>query len=84
MQAILAERSIVRATLAGIPKRDRDDVEAEVFLAAWRAVKRDTMDDPFVKRALLEEDLTGPRDIVLGESSLDEMRIGLFNGFVKN
>ncbi|WP_437817112.1 hypothetical protein [Sorangium sp. So ce1078] len=40
MQAILAERSIVRATLAGIPKRDRDDVEAEVFLAAWRTVKR--------------------------------------------
>ncbi|AUX42378.1 uncharacterized protein SOCE26_038080 [Sorangium cellulosum] len=40
MQVILAERGIVRATLAGIPARDRDDVEAEVFLAAWRAVRR--------------------------------------------
>lgn len=40
MQAILAERGIVRATLAGIPKRDRADVEQEVFLGAWRAVRR--------------------------------------------
>ncbi|MGK3998789.1 hypothetical protein [Sorangium sp. So ce1024] len=36
------------------------------------------------KRALLEENFTAPRDIVLGESSLDEMRIGLFDGFVEN
>ncbi|KYF55068.1 hypothetical protein BE08_20250 [Sorangium cellulosum] len=43
-----------------------------------------TLDNPFVKRALLEENLTAPRDISLGESSLDEMCIGLFNGFVKN
>ncbi|WP_437640497.1 RNA polymerase sigma factor [Sorangium sp. So ce854] len=40
MEALLAERGIVRATLAGIPQRDRDDVEQEVFLGAWRAVKR--------------------------------------------
>ncbi|WP_437619858.1 RNA polymerase sigma factor [Sorangium sp. So ce1151] len=40
MEAILAERGIVRATLAGIPKRDRGDVEQEVFLGAWRAVRR--------------------------------------------
>ncbi|AUX43441.1 hypothetical protein SOCE26_048890 [Sorangium cellulosum] len=40
MQAILAERGIVRATLRGVPARDRDDVEAEVFLAAWRSVRR--------------------------------------------
>ncbi|WP_437676657.1 RNA polymerase sigma factor [Sorangium sp. So ce131] len=40
MQALLAERGIVRATLAGIPRRDRDDVEAEVFIAAWKAVRR--------------------------------------------
>ncbi|WP_437476454.1 sigma-70 family RNA polymerase sigma factor [Sorangium sp. So ce1014] len=40
MQAILAERGIVRATLAGIPKRDRADVEQEVFLGAWRAIRR--------------------------------------------
>ncbi|WP_437971482.1 sigma-70 family RNA polymerase sigma factor [Sorangium sp. So ce260] len=40
IEAILAERGIVRATLAGIPKRDRADVEQEVFLGAWRAVRR--------------------------------------------
>ncbi|WP_437759860.1 RNA polymerase sigma factor [Sorangium sp. So ce1389] len=39
MQAILAERGIVRATLAGIPRRDRADVEQEVFLGAWRAIR---------------------------------------------
>ncbi|XXT17951.1 sigma-70 family RNA polymerase sigma factor [Sorangium sp. So ce429] len=40
MEAILAERGIVMATLAGIPKRDRRDVEAEVLLNAWNAVRR--------------------------------------------
>ncbi|WP_437291168.1 RNA polymerase sigma factor [Sorangium sp. So ce406] len=39
MEALLAERGIVRATLAGIPKRDRADVEQEVFLGAWRAIR---------------------------------------------
>ncbi|WP_437984266.1 RNA polymerase sigma factor [Sorangium sp. So ce117] len=38
--AILAERGIIVATLAGIPKRDRRDVEAEVLLNAWNAVRR--------------------------------------------
>ncbi|KYF66171.1 sigma-70 family RNA polymerase sigma factor [Sorangium cellulosum] len=40
MEAILAERPLVLATLAGIPKRDRRDVEAEVLLNAWNAVRR--------------------------------------------
>ncbi|WP_438044079.1 RNA polymerase sigma factor [Sorangium sp. So ce128] len=40
MDAILAERPLVLATLAGIPKRDRRDVEAEVLLNAWNAVRR--------------------------------------------
>ncbi|MGK4000252.1 RNA polymerase sigma factor [Sorangium sp. So ce1024] len=40
MEALLAERGIVRSTLAGIPKRDRADVEAEVLLNAWNAVRR--------------------------------------------
>ncbi|XYH92861.1 RNA polymerase sigma factor [Sorangium sp. So ce1128] len=40
VQAILAERGIIRATLAGIPKRDRADVEQAVIIAAWRCVKR--------------------------------------------
>ncbi|WP_437603865.1 hypothetical protein [Sorangium sp. So ce590] len=49
-----------------------------------RCLYDNTMDNPFVRRALQEEHLTAPRDIVLGESSLDEMCIGLFNGLVKN
>ncbi|WP_438034303.1 RNA polymerase sigma factor [Sorangium sp. So ce204] len=40
MAEILAERGIILATLAGIPKRDRRDVEAEVLLNAWNAVRR--------------------------------------------
>ncbi|WP_434047137.1 MULTISPECIES: RNA polymerase sigma factor [Sorangium] len=40
MQAILAERGIVLATLAGIPKRDRADVEQAVFIGAWSAIRR--------------------------------------------
>ncbi|WP_437911106.1 RNA polymerase sigma factor [Sorangium sp. So ce327] len=40
MEAIMAERDIVRATVAGIPARDRADVEQEILLGAWRSVKR--------------------------------------------
>ncbi|AKT37979.1 hypothetical protein [Chondromyces crocatus] len=43
-----------------------------------------SIDNPFVKRALLEEHLPGPRDVVLGEGSLDEMCLGLFTGLVRN
>ncbi|WP_437692173.1 RNA polymerase sigma factor [Sorangium sp. So ce176] len=39
MEALLAERGIVRATLAGIPKRDRADVEQAVFIGAWKAIR---------------------------------------------
>ncbi|KYF92789.1 hypothetical protein BE20_10900 [Sorangium cellulosum] len=40
MAAILAERGIVLATLAGIPKRDRADVEQQVLANAWNSVRR--------------------------------------------
>lgn len=40
MEALLAERGIVRSTLAGIPKRDRADVEQAVFIGAWSAIRR--------------------------------------------
>ncbi|WP_438036995.1 RNA polymerase sigma factor [Sorangium sp. So ce204] len=40
MAEILAERGIVLATLAGIPKRDRADVEQQVLVNAWNAVRR--------------------------------------------
>lgn len=49
-----------------------------------RCAYDNTLDNPFVKRALLEEHLTAPKDIVLGEGSLDEMCVGLFNGLIKN
>ncbi|WP_437561134.1 RNA polymerase sigma factor [Sorangium sp. So ce542] len=61
MEAILAERSIVLATLAGIPKRDRADVEQAVFVGAWSAIRRgkyrpDPKDEP---RAALRKWLHG-------------------------
>ncbi|WP_437491617.1 RNA polymerase sigma factor [Sorangium sp. So ce1014] len=40
MEAILAERGIILATLAGIRKRDRADVEQHVLLGAWNAIRR--------------------------------------------
>ncbi|WP_437605140.1 hypothetical protein WMF20_28660 [Sorangium sp. So ce834] len=40
MAAILAERGIVLATLAGIPKRDRADVEQQELANAWNSVRR--------------------------------------------
>ncbi|KYF51911.1 hypothetical protein BE04_18860 [Sorangium cellulosum] len=59
--AILAERGIIVATLAGIPKRDRADVEQAVLIGAWSAVKRgkyrpDPKDEP---RAALRKWLHG-------------------------
>lgn len=49
-----------------------------------RCAYDNTLDNPFVKRALMEQNLSAPKDIVLGEGSLDEMCVGLFNGFIKN
>ncbi len=37
-----------------------------------------TMDNPFVERALLEAGLTAPIDVALGEESLDEMCLAIF------
>jgi hypothetical protein len=37
-----------------------------------------TMNNPFVQRALVQQGLTAPRDVVLGESTLDEMCLGVF------
>jgi len=38
-----------------------------------------TMGNPFVKRALLEQKLTAPQDVTLGETTLDEMCLGVLN-----
>ncbi|WP_434042704.1 MULTISPECIES: RNA polymerase sigma factor [Sorangium] len=53
MEAILRERRLIRAVLhaGGVAARDRADVEQQVLLAAWDAVRRnmyrpDPADDP--------------------------------------
>jgi hypothetical protein len=38
-----------------------------------------SMENPFVKRALLEQNLTAPADVTLGETTLDEMCLGAIN-----
>jgi mono/diheme cytochrome c family protein len=50
----------------------------------FRCIYNNTMDNPFLKRALLEEHLTAPKDIVLGENTLDEMCVSAFSALVKN
>jgi hypothetical protein len=35
------------------------------------------MGNPFVQRALTEQGLTEPRDVALGEETLDEMCLGV-------
>ncbi|CAN97896.1 hypothetical protein predicted by Glimmer/Critica [Sorangium cellulosum So ce56] len=40
IEAIMAERDIVRATIAGIPLRDREDVEQTAVVAVWNAIRR--------------------------------------------
>jgi hypothetical protein len=37
-----------------------------------------SMANPFVQRALTEQGLTAPRDVLLGEETLDEMCLGIF------
>lgn len=37
-----------------------------------------SMNNPFVQRALTEQGLTAPRDVALGEETLDEMCLGVF------
>jgi hypothetical protein len=49
-----------------------------------RCSYENTLNNPFVQKALLEESLAAPKDVALGEGTLDEMCVGLFNGLVKN
>ncbi|MEP7126809.1 MAG: hypothetical protein ABJE95_38115 [Byssovorax sp.] len=42
-----------------------------------------SMENPFVKRALLEQKLTAPQDVTLGETTLDEMCLGAINVIYK-
>lgn len=49
-----------------------------------RCTYNNTLDNPFLKRALMEQNLTSPQDVSFGETTLDEMCIGILNTFVKN
>lgn len=49
-----------------------------------RCSYNNTMNNVFLKNALLKEHHPGPMDTVLGESTLDEMCVGLFRVIVKN
>lgn len=42
-----------------------------------------SLENPFVKRALLEQKLTAPQDVTLGETTLDEMCLGAVNFIYK-
>ncbi|HYP90264.1 MAG TPA: hypothetical protein VEQ59_18965, partial [Polyangiaceae bacterium] len=43
-----------------------------------RCTYDNSMQNPFVARALAEQGLSAPRDVVLGEQTLDEMCLGIF------
>ena len=43
-----------------------------------RCTYDNSMQNPFVQRALTEQGLTEPRDVLLGEETLDEMCLGIF------
>jgi hypothetical protein len=43
-----------------------------------RCTYDNSKDNPFVVKALLEQNLPGPKDVVLGETTLDEMCLGAF------
>ncbi|MDI3286607.1 hypothetical protein [Polyangium sp. 15x6] len=49
-----------------------------------RCTYDNTLDNPFLKRALIEQHLTSPQDVTYGETTLDEMCVGILNTFVKN
>jgi len=49
-----------------------------------RCTYDNTLENPFLKRALLEQHLSAPQDVGYGETTLDEMCVGILNTFVKN
>ncbi len=49
----------------------------------FKCTYENNMDNPFVKRALLEQKLTAPLDVTLGETTLDEMCLGAINVIYK-
>ena len=49
-----------------------------------RCTYDNTMANPFLKRALLEQKLSAPQDVSYGETTLQEMCAGVLSVFVKN
>ncbi|XYI02506.1 hypothetical protein ACMHYB_23240 [Sorangium sp. So ce1128] len=49
-----------------------------------RCTYDNTLDNPFLKRALVQQNLTAPQDVSFGETTLQEMCFGVLNTFVKN
>ncbi len=49
-----------------------------------RCTYDNTLDNPFLKRALMEAKLDKPQDVHLGESTLDEMCVGALTVLIKN
>ena len=60
------------ADLDALPRVNPGD---KVFL---RCTYNNSMSNPFVVKALSEQGLSEPKDVVLGESTLDEMCLGVF------
>ncbi len=63
--------------LESVPRVQSGD---EVYL---RCTYNNSMSNPFLARALSEQGLSEPQDVVLGESTLDEMCLGVFGVAVK-
>lgn len=49
-----------------------------------RCTYDNTMDNPFLKKALMEQKLSAPKDVSFGETTLDEMCVGVLSVFIKN
>lgn len=49
-----------------------------------RCTYDNTMENPFLKKALLEQKLSAPQDVSYGETTLQEMCAGVLSVFVKN
>jgi hypothetical protein len=49
-----------------------------------RCTYDNTLANPFLKRALLEQKLSAPQDVSYGETTLQEMCIGILSVFIKN
>jgi hypothetical protein len=50
----------------------------------FRCTYDNSMDNPFVAKALFEQKLSAPEDVYLGETTLDEMCLGALNVIYKN